>query len=141
VFGAPDPETGERWNAGNVLAHVAEMLPFWVDQLNGVIAGRSELGRGEAGYERRKEGIRSGTLVSEEHLRESLDAGVAAARKLLDDMPSDVLDRRVVYHTLRGDREETVAAAIDDLIVAHLEAHAKQLEALVMAEGGGATAH
>ena len=45
VYGAPDPKTGERWNAGNVLGHAAEMMPFWVDQVRGVLAGRKELGR------------------------------------------------------------------------------------------------
>jgi len=25
-YGAPDPETGERWNRGNVLGHLAEMV-------------------------------------------------------------------------------------------------------------------
>src|SRR5437870_3742108 len=46
VYGAPDPESGERWNAGNVLGHVAELLPFWVDQVRGVLAGRELIGRG-----------------------------------------------------------------------------------------------
>ncbi|HZA82076.1 MAG TPA: hypothetical protein VFC13_11475, partial [Actinomycetes bacterium] len=28
----PDPESGERWDRGQVLAHVAEMLPYWAQQ-------------------------------------------------------------------------------------------------------------
>jgi hypothetical protein len=130
VYGAPDPKTGERWNAGNVLGHVAEMLPFWVDQMNGVLAGKSEIGRGEEGYARRKEGIEAGTVLSEADLRKRLDAGVAAARELLDGMPSEVLERRITYRSLAGDREDAVAAVLDDLIVSHLEAHASQLAEL-----------
>jgi hypothetical protein len=34
-----DPGTGERWEAGQVLAHVAEMLPYWVRQAETVANG------------------------------------------------------------------------------------------------------
>src|SRR5438105_6924760 len=90
VYGAPDPETGERWNAGNVLGHVVEMLPFWVDQMNAVLEGKSEVGRGESGYAQRKHGIESGTVLSESDLRSRLDAAVTDARKLLDRVTDEV---------------------------------------------------
>jgi hypothetical protein len=35
----PDPNTGERWDRGQVLAHVAEMLPYWAHQVELVAAG------------------------------------------------------------------------------------------------------
>src|SRR5438132_12129908 len=90
VYGAPDPKTGERWNAGNVLGHAAEMLPFWVDQIRGVLAGRKELGRGVEGYERRQQGIESGATLGEQELRVRVEAGVSLAAILRDEMsPAD----------------------------------------------------
>jgi hypothetical protein len=130
IYGAPDPQTGERWNAGNVLGHVAELLPFWVDQIRGVMAGRAEIGRGVEGYERRKAGIETGTKLDEARLREQVEIGLMQARSLLDGMALSDLDRRVMYRTRRGDREGTLGQFLDELIVGHLEAHARQLAEL-----------
>ena len=130
VYGAPDPKTGERWNAGNVLGHVAELLPFWTDQARAVLAGGSELGRGVEGYERRKAGIETGTKLDEARLREQVEIGLMQARSLLDGMALSDLDRRVMYRTRRGDREGTLGQFLDELIVGHLEAHARQLAEL-----------
>ena len=42
----PDPDSGERWDRGQVLAHVAEMLPYWAQQAELIAAGRqAEFGR------------------------------------------------------------------------------------------------
>ncbi|HEX3200890.1 MAG TPA: hypothetical protein VHW42_02995, partial [Actinomycetes bacterium] len=42
----PDPDSGERWDRGQVLAHVAEMLPYWAEQAELIAAGRQdEFGR------------------------------------------------------------------------------------------------
>ena len=34
---APDPPTGERWESGQVWAHVAEFIPYWLGEVNLVI--------------------------------------------------------------------------------------------------------
>src|SRR5438874_6828886 len=130
IYGAPDPETGERWNAGNVLGHLAEMLPFWVDQVRGVLAGREELGRGVEGYERRRQGIDSGQTLTEAELRKRVAAGVDEARTLFDEMTPPDLQRGVTYRTRKDERSANLGELLDDLIVAHVEAHAKQLEEL-----------
>jgi hypothetical protein len=127
IYGAPDPKTGERWNAGNVLGHAAEMLPFWVDQVRGALAGRRELGRGVEGYERRKEGIESGATLSEDDLRTRVEAGVSLAAILLDEMSPADLERRVTYRSRDGEEHKTLGELVDQLIVGHLEEHAKQL--------------
>src|SRR4029453_7400543 len=42
----PDPDSGERWDRGQVLAHVAEMLPYWAQQAELIAAGgQAEFGR------------------------------------------------------------------------------------------------
>ena len=35
----PDPATGERWDAGQAWAHVAEFVPYWQNELERVVAG------------------------------------------------------------------------------------------------------
>src|SRR5919201_6693966 len=132
VYGAPDPKTGERWNAGNVLGHAAEMLPFWVDQVRGVLAGRTEIGRGVEGYERRQQGIETGATLSEEQLRTRVEGGVSLAAVLLDEMSPADLERRVVYRRRDGEEEASVGQLVDQLIVGHLEEHAEQLAELTV---------
>ena len=34
----PDPATGERWDAGQVWAHIAEFVPYWIAQAERVLA-------------------------------------------------------------------------------------------------------
>ncbi|MGH7861547.1 MAG: hypothetical protein ACREOS_04835, partial [Candidatus Dormibacteraceae bacterium] len=46
-LGPPDPATGERWSAGNVLGHMANILPFWSGQISAALEGTAWIGRGE----------------------------------------------------------------------------------------------
>ncbi len=130
-LGAPDPATGERWNRGNVLGHVAEMVPFWTDQARAVLAGAKAMGRDEPGAARRQEGIARGTLLSEADLRAEIERGLDELATLLRGVAVDDLERPVVYRPRRGPEEPmTLAGAIDTLLVHHLEEHLDQLEAL-----------
>jgi hypothetical protein len=128
--GPLDEKTGERWDRTNVLGHVAEMLPYWTSQTRAVIGGSGEMGRGEAGYARRREGIDSGKVLSEAELRAQVEAGIDGLIKLLGEMRNEDLERPVVYRPKDGDRHETVGAMLDELMVAHLEAHIRQLKEL-----------
>jgi hypothetical protein len=130
VYGAPDPETGERWNAGNLLGHVAEMIPFWLDQARGVLAGRTELGRGVEGYEHRRQGIDAGATLEEAELRRRIDSAIKQAGELLGGVSAADLDRKVTYRSRDGERQATFGELLDELIVSHVEAHAKQLAEL-----------
>ena len=48
---APDPPTGERWEAGQVWAHLAEFIPYWQGEAELVV----EQGRQEpVGFGRRR---------------------------------------------------------------------------------------
>jgi hypothetical protein len=129
-FGPPDEKTGERWDRSNVLGHVAEMLPYWTSQTRAVIGGTGEMGRGEAGYARRREGIDSGKAASESELRAQIEAGIEGLLLLLAEMRDDDLDRPVIYRPKEGDRQETVRTMLDQLMIGHLEAHIRQLHDL-----------
>ena len=37
----PDEGTGERWEAGQVWAHLAEFPGFWLDQIRAILAARA----------------------------------------------------------------------------------------------------
>jgi hypothetical protein len=133
MFGAPDPDTGERWNAGNVLGHLAEMLPFWTDQCRAVARGATAIGRDEGGYARRREGIESGTLLSEADLRARIQAGVQDLLALLSELRPEDLDRPVVRRMPTEEQQLTLRLALENLLVGHVEAHAHQLAELTRA--------
>src|SRR5919199_6045813 len=105
VPGPPDESTGERWDRTHVLGHVAEMLPFWTDQVRNLLSGATEFGRGEPGYARRREGIDAGPRLGEEELRRQIGQGLAGLQALLDDLRDEDLDRQVRYRAQSGDRE------------------------------------
>jgi hypothetical protein len=128
--GPPDEATGERWDRTNVLGHLAEMLPYWTSQTSAVIGGAAEMGRGEAGYARRREGIQSGRRVGEKELRARIQAGVEELLLLLAEMRDEDLDRPVLYRPRQGDKQADVRYVLEELLVGHLEAHLRQLEEL-----------
>jgi hypothetical protein len=128
--GPPDEKTGERWDRTNVLGHMAEMLPYWTSQTRAVLGGSGEMGRGEAGYARRRQGIDSGKVLSEAELREQIETGIDGLVALLGEMRDEDLDRPVVYRPKDGDRQETLRGVLEELMVGHLEAHLRQLQDL-----------
>jgi hypothetical protein len=127
--GPPDETTGERWDRGNVLGHMAEMLPFWCEQFRHLRAGGREFGRGEEGYAQRRQGIERGQSP-EPVLRAEVDAGIGDLLKLLHELEGEDLNRPVVYRRRDGQEEATLAAMVDQLLVRHLEEHVEQLAAL-----------
>jgi len=129
-YGAADPETGERWNRGNVLGHIAEMLAFWTDQSRAAGGGQTMVGRGEPGYAQRRQGIERGDVVEEAALRASIEGSLADLDRLLTAMPPDALAISLVYRRQDGDRHLTLGEFIDQFLVGHLEEHLVQLEEL-----------
>ena len=124
--GPPDPETGETWNGRNVLGHVAEMLPFWTSQLRGALRGRP-FGRDEAGRRHRQRAVDSGPGRSEHDLRLSVDRGCGRLVAFLERLEDGDL-KRTITHRDRG--PQPLAAALEQVLVGHLEAHLDQLEEL-----------
>jgi hypothetical protein len=121
----PDPASGERWDRGQVLAHVAEMLPYWVRQAetvangnDGVLFGRvkTDPDRVEAIERDRRDDL----LV----LLGRMDQGVAGVLALLDRLDAAALARTGTHQTLG---RMTVAEIVEEFLVRHLEEHADQL--------------
>jgi len=128
--GPTDPATGESWHRGHVLGHMSEMLPFWTDQLRRAAAGSGEIGRDQAGYQRRRQGIDRGEAATEAELKLAVDQGIAGVLGMLDGLSPADLDRQVVYHSRDGDREARVGELLDMLVIEHVEEHVSQLASL-----------
>jgi hypothetical protein len=122
----PDPDTGERWDRRQVLAHVAEMLPYWVEQVELVAAGdQVPFGRLTSNPERIA-AIERDRREDPSRLLDRVDEGLGAVLVLLDRLDDDALAHSGRHQVLG---EMTVAAIVDRFLVDHLEEHADQLEA------------
>jgi hypothetical protein len=126
----PDSGTGERWEAGQVWAHLAEFPDYWLAQAERVNAlptnepvpfGRVKTDRGRIEAIERDRHTDPGALL--ERVRASLARVTDAARSL----PAEAWTRRGMHPT-RG--EMTVEGLFERFIVDHLEEHADQLDAL-----------
>jgi hypothetical protein len=125
VLTDPDPDSGERWDRGQVLAHVAEMLPYWAQQAELVAAGRQdEFGRVRSDPGR-VEAIERDRREDPRRLLGRIDEGVATVLALLERLDAQAMARTGHHQTLG---EMTVAEIIDRFAVAHLEEHADQLD-------------
>jgi hypothetical protein len=126
----PDPGAEERWEAGQIWAHLAEFPAYWLSQAQRVIAqpthapvpfGRvkTDAGRIEA-IERDRHTDPAALL---ERVRSSL-AEVSDAVRSWDDATWQLKG----VHPVRG--EMTVERIVETFIVDHLEEHADQLDGL-----------
>jgi DinB superfamily len=121
----PDPDSGERWDRGQVLAHVAEMLPYWAQQAELIAAGdQVEFGRVKSDPDRIA-AIERDRREDPQRLLGRIDEGVAAVLDLLDRLDDRAMASTGRHQTLG---EMPVAAIIDRFVVAHLEEHADQLD-------------
>jgi DinB superfamily len=121
-----DPETGEQWDRGQVLAHVAEILPYWCQQVelvvergDGVPFGRVKTDAGRIAAIERDRGLDALELLRR------MDQGVQGALALLSRLDEQALQRTGTHERIG---EMTAAAIIDRFLVDHLEEHAEQLE-------------
>lgn len=129
--GPPDEQTGERWDRGNVLGHMAEMIPYWTAQVRAILQGGAELGRDELGSVQRRQGIESGHEAGEEALLRRIDQGLERLLGLLGELRDEDLSRPVTYHGASTPaREADVRYAVRQLLVGHVEEHLRQLQAL-----------
>jgi hypothetical protein len=123
---AADPQTGERWDLGQFLAHVAEMLPYWAEQAELVAANGGGVPFGRVKSDpARIAAIERDRRDDPDALLDRIDQGVERVLALLDRLsPADLA--QTGSHQTRG--EMTVARIIDEFIVEHLEEHAEQIE-------------
>ena len=126
----PDPGAEERWEAGQVWAHLAEFPAYWLAQAQRVIAlptyepipfGRVKTDPGRIAAIERDRNTDPAALL--ERVRTSLADVTDAARTL----PPEAWTRRGVHPT-RG--EMSVQQIFETFIANHLEEHAAQLDLL-----------
>ena len=139
--GAPWPaspnfghEPESSWYPPELLAHLAEMLPYWMDQIERVLAGYPEpvpFGRVATDEERIAAIGRDRTLPVGELFDRVADGAQAAAGRLRA-LSGDELDRRGTHPTLG---EMTVAAIAERMFIRHLGDHAEQLRELLGRSG------
>lgn len=124
---AADPPTGERWDRGQVLSHIAEFLPYWVSELEAVVAAGGQgapFGRTKATPSRLAR-IEAGRHGSQNDLLREMDTGVEGAVGFMRGLDSAQWGLKCSHPALGM---MSVSAAIEEFIVAHLEQHADQLE-------------
>jgi len=133
---APPPEELPRrrdWVGREILAHIDEMLPYWLGEIERVIAGPLEpvpFGRGPTDLVRMLTVDRDRTLpISELYAR--LDNSLERVlRRLLE------LDERQVARRglLKNRGEMTVGQIVDVMLAAHIEDHCRQMALALDAE-------
>jgi hypothetical protein len=129
-----DPDSGERWDRGQVWAHLAEFIPYWIAQAGPVLRGQPS-GEPVPFGRTKRDPERIGAI--ERDRREAISA-------LWDDTRSDIATLRTFLGTIEPEQWNTSglhptlgAMTVDELtdrfLVGHLEEHADQLEGLIPA--------
>lgn len=125
---SPDPRTGERWDEGQVWAHLAEFIPYWIVQIGTVLAadqppvfGRTQVDPHRISeIARRREEPAAALMATVRGEAEQL-------RTLLAGLDDSAWDRRGAHPTLGT---MTVTQMVEEFLVGHLEQHADQLDSL-----------
>lgn len=126
----PDPGGEERWEAGQVWAHLAEFPDYWLRQAERVIAlPTSEpvpFGRVKTDA-RRVEAIERDRHADPAALLQRVRGSLAEVSDAVRGWREKDWRRRGVHPTLG---EMTVETIVERFIVDHLEEHAEQLDSL-----------
>lgn len=126
----PDPGGTERWEAGQVWAHLAEFPAYWLAQAQRVVAlptnepvpfGRVKTDAG------RVEAIERDRHTDPAALLERVRASLAEVSEAARSMPPEAWILRGAHPT---SGEMTVERLVERFIVKHLEEHADQLDGL-----------
>jgi hypothetical protein len=132
---APDPASGERWDAGQVWAHLAEFVPYWVGQLQVVLRdydgepvqfGRTQTDAGRLAAIERDRTQPVSVLWADTH------TDIEQLRRFLQGLDGEAWSARGLHPTLGVLDADRI---VDDFLVGHLEQHADQLDEL--ARDGG----
>ena len=128
----PGPEAS--WGPPEILAHVAEMLSFWLAQAEGVMAGAGVLvpfGR-TADDPDRLGAIEADRRLSIDTLIGRIDAAASTYEERLGGLSDAKLGARGMHPRLG---EMTVAAIFERFVTSHAEDHVRQLRESVEGRG------
>ncbi len=120
--GGPEHE----WAPVEVLAHVGEMLPFWLGELERVVAGApgpTPYGRTSGDQIRGLSVARDASLPIRE-LYARIDASIDRYRARLPEL-TDAEVAAIGLHPSRG--EQRIEDLLETVVVGHLEEHVRQL--------------
>ncbi|MEO6577347.1 MAG: DinB family protein [Candidatus Limnocylindria bacterium] len=127
----PDPGAEERWEAGQVWAHLAEFPAYWLAQIRAVIAAGSvepePFGRVKTDTDRIA-AIERDRYADPPALLERVRASLVDVSDAARTWDTDAW-HRIGAHPTRG--AMSVERIVEEFIVNHLEEHADQLDALV----------
>jgi hypothetical protein len=130
-----EPGSGERWEAGQVWAHLAEFVPYWVEQARAVVAARSEepvpFGRTKTDAGRVAAIERDRSLATAVLWTQTL-SDIEMLRRYLEKLDERGWHARGLHPT-RGVMD--MPDIFEEFLVGHLEQHADQLAELVDDEG------
>lgn len=133
---AADAKSGEQWEAGQVWAHLAEFIPYWIDQTQLVIGrytdepvafGRVASDPGRLGAIERDRTQPISVLWIATH------SDLETLRLFIEELDESSWSARGL-HTTRG--VMGVQGILDEFLVGHLEEHADQLDSLARAGAG-----
>ncbi|MGC9156006.1 MAG: DinB family protein [Ferrimicrobium sp.] len=124
----PDPETGEQWDLVHILAHVSEMLEYWLAEVLHVLAGEPEepFGRLKRSPERIARIEQSATLAVDE-LRSEINLRAEATSDLCRLLSPEQLRKKGIHPKFGA---MTVEEIVTEFGIDHLYEHAGQLESL-----------
>ena len=126
----PDPGASERWEAGQVWAHLAEFVPYWHAQIQKVLAqppgepvpfGRTK------GSPERIAAIERDRLTAPQELLGRVRAGIAELRATLEGLPAESWSSLGLHPTVG---EMPLPRILEWFEIGHLEEHADQLDGL-----------
>lgn len=129
----PEPDSGERWEAGQVWAHLAEFPAYWLDQVESVLERARGGEQGPIPFGRTKTdlsriaAIERDRAASREMLLDRTRDGIARAREAIRSLPAEAWET-AARHPTRG--ELKAGAILRQFVVEHLEEHAAQLDSL-----------
>ncbi len=117
---------GTEWSAMQILGHMIEMIPYWLHDCQEIIAATDhqvKFGRGEDAPER-LEGVESVENKNPDEVLPLLRQEITNATRIIRAMSPAEREKKGI-HTRRG--ELTVADIVENVIVAHAEAHLGQI--------------
>jgi hypothetical protein len=126
----PDPPSGERWDWGQVWAHLAEFVPYWIGEVRLIVrtggAGAVPMGRVKT------DPARVAAIQADRHrppreLMARLAGHLDDLRSLIGELAPEDWDRRGLHSTLGV---MTMPGIFEEFLVGHLESHADQLDGL-----------
>lgn len=126
----PDPGGEERWDAGQVWAHLAEFAPFWLAEVRKIADAHSSaavpFGRTKADP-RRIAVIERDRGQPTDVLLRRITEQIAEACGALEALPADAWRARGLHSRIG---EMTMHQIVERFLVGHLEEHADQLDRL-----------